>query len=431
MASGNTRALTFFLIVAMLTFGSYNTVNTKLQDQTCAPTLDTISMVDHPDCPAGKKLFAKPWLQNVLMFVGEASMLVVYGATKKRKHTASATAAAGGGVTPDGGNGLLEPTAAGTKTPFYIFAIPAFCDVFGTGLASVAMLLLDSAIWQMLRSAIIIFSAIISVCFLKKRLQPFHWVATGIVFVGLIIVSLANTLDAGDGSSTATSPAKSLLGVALVIAAQVCAAFQMCFEEMLLTGRATTSAKRVVGWEGVWGLFYMTIMLTIMNYMSGPDAGHYEWFSDGVHMITHQPGLFFLCASYMVSISVYNLVGITVGKKMSAVVRCLVDSCRTIVVWLVNIVLYYFVSPQYGAAWKAHTWLTVVGFMVLVVGTLLYNEVLPPPECLQRPLDTPTDSTLPHGTSGSFVDGVYVKVDLTDEGEGRSSTAREVQAQNA
>merc|ERR1712226_278570 len=99
------------------------------------------------------------------MFVAEASLLIPYGLQKharRRAHTAR--------------EGLVPPAAEATqKIPFYVFAVPAFCDVFGTGLGSVSMLFLDSAIWQMLRSSIIICSAVLSVTFLRKRLQPFHW----------------------------------------------------------------------------------------------------------------------------------------------------------------------------------------------------------------------------------------------------------------
>lgn len=409
---------TTILIFAMLFFGSYNTINTKIQDQTCAPTLE-LSAVDHPmnNCPSGQKLWAKPWLQNLLMFVGEASMLAIYGAKRLRVQLAGSPAAVG----RDGANGLLAD--APKKTPFYIFAVPAFCDVFGTGLGSVSLLFLDSAIWQMLRSSIIIFSAIVSVFFLKRRLQPFHWAATGVVFVGLVLVGIASGLDAGsDTTGPKVSTYETLVGIALVVSAQACSAFQMCFEELLLTGRAKTSAKKVVGMEGVWGIVFMVVILALMSNMPGEDVGHYESFSDGVHMLTGSPNLLFFVVTYMISIAVYNFVGITVGKKMSAVVRCLVDSCRTVVVWVMNLVLYYCVSEQYGTAWKPHTWLQVIGFAFLVLGTLLYNEVVPSPKFLTRPVAlTGREDEYGIASVVSGFNDILAKVDLTDENEDAAS----------
>merc|ERR1712007_172414 len=100
--------------------------------------------------------------------------------------------------------------------------------------------------------------------------------------------------------------------------------------------------------EGLWGLFYMAIMLTTMTAVPGPDNGHYEDLNDSFKMLSGSPSLLFFCCTFAASIAVYNLTGIVVGKKMSAVVRCLVDSCRMIVVWALNLILYYAGAEEYG-----------------------------------------------------------------------------------
>eukprot|EP00931_Biecheleriopsis_adriatica_P030883 TRINITY_DN18149_c0_g1_i2.p1 TRINITY_DN18149_c0_g1~~TRINITY_DN18149_c0_g1_i2.p1 ORF type:complete len:437 (+),score=73.64 TRINITY_DN18149_c0_g1_i2:66-1376(+) len=409
-----------FLVLAMLLIGSYNTMNTKFQLQSCVPTYMAISTANADGCPEGSVKFNKPWLMNICMFIGEASLLVVYNSTRRtraireleRSQAAHEAARACG---PAAEQSFLRQQ--GAKLPLYVFAIPSFCDVFGTGLAMVGMQYMDSAIWQMLRSSVIIFSAVCSVIFLGKKLQPFHWVATAIVFVGLILVGVASLLDAG-GNTSNVSMSERMFGMFLVVAAQLAAAFQMVFEEKLLTqSKVRTSAKKVVGMEGAWGTLYMCILLLLMSFLPSPRAA-YESAPEGLYMIAHSPGLIMLVLTYMCSIALYNLTGITVGKRMSAVVRCLVDSCRTVVVWTLNLFIYYFISEQFGTPWQAHAWLTLIGFAVLVFGTLLYNEVLPAPASLRLPesdqqaaLDTTVLSAL------SFSD-VLVKVDNTDEAEG-------------
>eukprot|EP00931_Biecheleriopsis_adriatica_P030882 TRINITY_DN18149_c0_g1_i1.p1 TRINITY_DN18149_c0_g1~~TRINITY_DN18149_c0_g1_i1.p1 ORF type:complete len:263 (+),score=43.12 TRINITY_DN18149_c0_g1_i1:83-871(+) len=234
---------------------------------------------------------------------------------------------------------------------------------------------------------------------------------------GLILVGVASLLDAG-GNTSNVSMSERMFGMFLVVAAQLAAAFQMVFEEKLLTqSKVRTSAKKVVGMEGAWGTLYMCILLLLMSFLPSPRAA-YESAPEGLYMIAHSPGLIMLVLTYMCSIALYNLTGITVGKRMSAVVRCLVDSCRTVVVWTLNLFIYYFISEQFGTPWQAHAWLTLIGFAVLVFGTLLYNEVLPAPASLRLPesdqqaaLDTTVLSAL------SFSD-VLVKVDNTDEAEG-------------
>jgi drug/metabolite transporter (DMT)-like permease len=409
----------------MLVLGSWNTLNIKMQQVSCAPTLDK-----HPTdtfqgaCKPGEKLFRKPWTQNILMFIAEASLLIPYFIQRNHRRRSARDA-------------LVQPAAEPRpKVPFYTFAVPACCDVFGTGLGSVSMLFLDSAIWQMLRSSIIICSAVLSVTFLRKRLQPFMWVAVGVVFVGLVLVGLASVLDAsGDTDKKANSPSagQQLIGIALVISAQVCAAFQMVFEEMLLTSphRAKTSAKKTVGCEGCWGFAFMGLGLLVMGFVPGDDDGHYESAVDGAYMIANNGVLLFFVLTYMASICLYNFCGITVGKKMSAVVRCLVDSCRTVVVWAVNLVLAALGSP-YGSPWTPHSWLTAFGFMWLVFGTLLYNEVIPAPACLRRPSETREEDAADDNVS--CVGGTSLilnKVDNADELEGEHPGPMEVEAARA
>jgi hypothetical protein len=205
----------------------------------------------------------------------------------------------------------------------------------------------------------------------------------------------------------------------LVVGAQLVAAFQMVFEEMLLTGRVKTSAKKVVGMEGLWGGFFMVVILLLMSTLPGSDDGHFESTPQGIHMLVHTPMLAVLIPTYMLSIAFYNLTGMIVGKKMSAVVRCLVDSCRTFVVWGMNLFIYYFISQDFGAPWTANSWLTLIGFCVLVFGTLLYNGVLPVPACLLRSEGdgaTPAEGEVGERVRSGGLDDVLAKVDLTVEG---------------
>lgn len=396
----------------MLIFGSYNTINTKLQYQTCADTLDKIGAAADATCPDGQKKFNKPWHVNLYMFLGEGTLLLAYGIQRRARRLAALTA--------------REPMVGrdeGAKLPFYVFAVPAFCDVFGTGLAAMGQMYLDSAIWQMLRSSIIVFSALCSVAFLKRRLQLFHWVAVFIVMCGLVVVAVASMLDAGAATAGAITNSERILGFVLTVLAQCCAAFQMVFEEKLLTaapGMKMTSAKKVIGMEGVWGTSFMMIILVLMHFMPGADGGHYESFVDGFYMLGSSPSLLVLSITYSLSIATYNFTGVTVGKKMTAVVRCLVDSCRILTVWAISLALYYFVSHDYGAGWGDHTWLTLIGFMVLVAGTVLYNDLAPDcvPTCLRR-IEASTgadDDDDGIAVSASFI-GVLGKIQLTDEAE--------------
>lgn len=65
-----------------------------------------------------------------------------------------------------------------------------------------------------------------------------------------------------------------------------------------------------------------------------------------------------------------------VTDRMGATTRTVLETTRTLLIWVVNLLLYYG-QPLKGAAlgepWTAHSWLQAVGFAVLVAGTLTYG----------------------------------------------------------
>jgi len=342
---------TAILVACMLIFGTVNTVFFKLMFQVECPTL-----------PSGYRLFDKPWFTNVEMFLAEASLLLVFYFGRSRRSSAR----------PDTepGSFVLEPARHGP--PPYYFLVPAGCDVFGTGIASVAMMYIQAAVWQMMRGAIIVFSAILAVIFLKRKLRAFHWIGVAVTVIGLCLVGFAAVMQ-----QTPSNPRSdhATLGVLLVLVAQVFAAFQCTFEEYLLTGHEVSSTQ-TVGMEGAWGCGIMVVILSIMTLIPGSDHGSYESLPDGVHMMSGSNFLQGITLAYMVSIGLYNYVGMQICRKLSAVTRCLVDCLRTSVVWSIELGLYYLISEQYGSPWTSYCWIQLLGFIFLFLGTLIYNDVV-------------------------------------------------------
>jgi len=354
-----------FLVLAMLVLGSYNTIASKLMFETNCPTF-----------PSGHHVFNKPWLSNLLMFIGEASLLIPYQVRKHRKRR---------GPSPDNSDLTQTLLAPPRGVPAYLFALPAGLDVAGTGLAACALMFINAAVWQMLRGSLIVFSAILSVAFLKRRLQGYHWVGVGIVVVGLVLIGFAAILDM---PTTGTGGGRTSLGIALVIFAQVFTAVQVTFEEYLLTGHEVSSMQ-TVGMEGAWGIGFMVVLLSIMTYIPGDDHGVYESLPDGLHMLRGSRSLQILSITYMVCIALYNFVSMQLCRKLSAVTRCLVDSMRTGVVWGFQLFMYYCVSNEYGQAWTSNSFMQLIGFALLIWGTLIYNGIVKLPQVDYRNLDLP------------------------------------------
>lgn len=90
---------------------------------------------------------------------------------------------------------------------------------------------------------------------------------------------------------------------------------------------------------------------------------------DAFCQIGHKPLILLALLGNTVSIAFFNFAGISVTKEISATTRMVLDSLRTLVIWVVSL----------GLGWEQFHGLQVLGFLVLLVGTALYNG-------LHRPL---------------------------------------------
>lgn len=226
----------------------------------------------------------------------------------------------------------------------------------------------------MLRGATIVFSGILSVIFLKKKLVLHHWLGMITVTLGLACVGATVLLpDPTKGKSDDAPPENMFaLGLILILAGQVLASIQMVVEELFLKS-GNYSAFNVVGMEGMFGTLIMGLfVLPLCYFLPGDNVGSYENIVDAFVQVGQAPGLLALIIAYIFSIAFFNFFGLSVSKTLSTIHRTLIDACRTIFVWVTSIILFYAGTP-FGEGWGKWSWLQLVGFLFLIVGTALYN----------------------------------------------------------
>lgn len=68
----------------------------------------------------------------------------------------------------------------------------------------------------------------------------------------------------------------------------------------------------------------------------------------------------------IISIAFFNFAGISVTKEISATTRMVLDSIRTLVIWVVSLAI----------GWQSFHYLQVVGFMSLIFGMCVYNNII-------------------------------------------------------
>merc|ERR1711899_493875 len=173
-----------------------------------------------------------------------------------------------------------------------------------------------------------------------------------------------------DGSDD-HDPQSLLLGDVLIVCAQVIVASQMVYEEKFIT-KYNVPALKAVGWEGTFGFMTLATLLIPFYFLYvGPSFGHgprhvLEDAYDAVYQLYHNPLLLLAYLGTVTSIAFFNFAGISVTKELSATTRMVLDSVRTLVIWAVSMAI----------GWQNFFVLQLGGFVILLVGMMLYNDII-------------------------------------------------------
>ncbi|GAB6019097.1 Chromosome 2 18 [Chamberlinius hualienensis] len=299
------------------------------------------------------------------MFLGEMMCMVAYAISNCYKRQKSHAA----DRIEDATGHEVDKSVKWRNTPFrfnpFIFLPPALCDMCATSLMYIGLIMTYPSSYQMLRGSLIIFTGLLSVAFLGRTLRAYQWTGMFIVLVGLIITGVADFLS-DDGSMDLSSV---ITGDLLIIVAQVIAATQMVVEEKFVKNVNPLAA---VGSEGMFGFTIMTILLVPMYYIYVPGGfstspkNRLDDALDAFVQMGNNWQVCFAMVGSVISIAFFNFAGISVTKEISATTRTVIDSVRTLVVWIVSL----------GVKWQKFHYLQVVGYVVLVVGMFIYNDII-------------------------------------------------------
>jgi drug/metabolite transporter (DMT)-like permease len=260
------------------------------------------------------------------MFTGEASCLLAYLILKRLGKIPAAP------LETDPVTGEVAPKKR-TWTPLILLP-PACCDMFGTSLMYAGLTFTYASSFQMLRGAVIIFTAAFSIIFLKRKLFVIHYAGCLVVLLGLILVGLSNVLYKDAGDSNASNP---LVGDLMIVAAQVIAAAQMVIEEKVV-GKHDVHPLLAVGFEGMWGFSMLSCLLFVFYHVPNPypdvPGNRFEDAIDAFHQLGNDHILLLAMMGNLISIAFFNFCGISVTKVLSATTRMVLDSVRTGVIWI-------------------------------------------------------------------------------------------------
>nr|XP_023027987.1 solute carrier family 35 member F6 [Leptinotarsa decemlineata] len=335
------------LALIMVVTGSINTLSTKWADEIKSIGRDGV-----------KKNFEHPFFQASTMFLGELFCLLTFKILYKFYSRRA-----------DGTEDVHELTKGNRNFNPLILFIPAMCDMTATSIMYIGLNLTYASSFQMFRGSVIVFVGLLSTGFLDRILKKREWTGIFFVIVGLAIVGVADFISK-DSNADSRGRNDIITGDMLIVIAQIIQSIQMVVEEKFVSGQDIPPLQ-AVGWEGLFG-FVVLGLLQIPFYFirAGPPVtqnvgDRLEDAIDAFVQIGHSWQLTVAVLGTITSIAFFNFAGISVTKELSATTRMVLDSVRTIVIWIFSLA---FLGQKFH-------WLQLLGFALLLIGMCVYNGI--------------------------------------------------------
>ena len=386
-----TRAWMLFIVTTTLCSGALATLTAK-----------TLFQINSLGRCGDSSPFNKPFFLTMSMFIGEACCLIGYYAVVRPKLRKEA-------VQPDptppaplsaplldddepfsppslssstlgASSAALRGSSGLPPCPTYVFTGLCCIDMTGSVLNYVGLAWVSASLNQMFRGSMAVFVALFSLCLLRRRLSVEQWVAIAAVVFGLSAVGFSSYLQPTAQADGLAGPSTELvfLGIILIVASSALNALQNVVEELLmkmLVNYQEPHPLEIVGWEGVYGtLIASLVLLPAVYYIPGSDCG--GRLEDSLDTLSRMadPAVLLLVIGYVGGIGYMNYASMELSRMLSAVVRNLVSALRTVLVWVVGVLLYYGVGAQYGERLGLWSVVELLGFLMLIAGSMLYSR---------------------------------------------------------
>lgn len=127
-----------------------------------------------------------------------------------------------------------------------------------------------------------------------------------------------------------------------------------------------------VGYEGIFGFATLATFLVPFYYIhvgapfSNSPNGSLEDIFDAMYQIKNNWQIMASIMGTIISIAFFNFAGISVTKEISATSRMVLDSVRTMVIWVFSLAI----------GWQSFQGLQLAGFVALLFGMCLYNNIV-------------------------------------------------------
>ena len=276
------------------------------------------------------------------------------------------------------------------KTPFniFLFVPPAVLHLTSRIFTFIALTLTSASSFEMLTGTNLIFVSILSRIFLKKSLAWYKWFAILVISVGVVVVGISDMKSEEDEGHEDESSSNPVLGDIFVVIAMVFYACQLTYEEKFVK-KYNIAPMNAIGLEGSFAVAILSVMLIVLYFIPvkfdmEQVGGQLDDALDGFVQLGNNPILLTSFLLTTVALCFTLVAGINVTRKLSAVhrfnllyhmnithikfsiLRLVINSGRSVIVWAISL----------AVGWQSFQPLQIVGFLIMSLGVLIFNDIL-------------------------------------------------------
>jgi len=312
------------------------------------------------------EMFKPPVFETWVMFFGMLFALPTYLLTEWRRKMQAKTDR----VLRE----KMESEPKVTIKMLFTLGVPALFDLSSVLLMMIGLMEINSSMWMLLRGGGIVFVALMKHFFLNDTLQPAMWIGAFLIAAAVMLVAVASRLGAVERGDRISGLAN-VFGVSITLLGTLVQSLQYTYEEKVMSGEIMAPPWLLIGVEGVIGTAICTlVMYPVFFLIPGDDHGSYENPVNTIVMLYNSKLVMGTSLLFCVLVFVLNAFSVLITYMMSSVWHAVLDNFRPVSIWAVQLTLYYGVTHgRYGEPWDIGSDLQLVGLIVLVFGTAVYN----------------------------------------------------------
>lgn len=311
------------------------------------------------------KQFVKPWYVTSLTFVGMATATIIYFIMQIKY--------------PE----LLKIQDLSFKD-FCEFIAPALSDSFEGIVSAVCIVFVGNSYDSMMKAGTLVGCSLVARFVFKRYYRPHQWWSVIVVIVSLTMVGVAGVLNSD--TETVTTPAVWVAVIMILkLVSQVGYAVKLSYEEYFQKEKHYHPVM-VCGLEGCWSSFLCVfVCMPIAQYLPGEEGNGIREDSIETFKMLGSNKILILASFVVWGLGLcYNVTSNYLIKATSSVVRSLMESVRTFLIWVVSFAFFYGFNSlpdghsqkkysALGEEWGVGSYMQLAGFIFMTFGILEYN----------------------------------------------------------